>query len=381
MILLKETPFYAEKGGQVADIGTISAEKGLFTVTDCQSPYSGVIAHKGKVSEGLFRVGDVVTASIDEPRRLLIAAHHTATHLLHWALQQILGEHIRQAGSLVEPNRLRFDFNHHKGLSDEELKQIEDLVNEKIRENQSVSTYEISYDEAQGRDDIKQFFGEKYGSHVRVVDIHFSKELCGGTHAYHVGMLGYFRITKESSIASGVRRIEASCGKAAEEFVRQEEEILENAAALLKAKPANLEQRIRQLLDEQLQMKAEMKMLKKGQLKTLSDELAAQAKEGLLSAIVDVDGEDLGDLADGVMQKMQSGVVVLALTLDGRVQVAIRVSPDYIEKGIQAGALIKEISPKIGGGGGGKPGSAQAGGKNPAGIDEAFALIKNRVKS
>jgi len=380
LILLKETPFYAEQGGQVADIGAISGESAHFKVTDCQSPFSNVIVHKGKVEEGLFRVGDTVSASIDEPRRLLIAAHHTATHLLHWALQQVLGEHIRQAGSLVEPGRFRFDFNHHKAPSKEDLRQVEDLVNEKIRENQSVSTYEISFEEAQKRGEIKQFFGEKYGSHVRVVDINFSKELCGGTHAFHVGMIGYFRITKESSIASGVRRIEAACGKAAENFVRNEEEILEKSAALLKSQPAKLEQRVAQLLEEQAQMKLEMRTLKRGQLKGLTDDLASNAKEGLLTATVDIDPEDLGELADGILQKMQSGVVALAVKLDSRVQIVIKVSPDYVEKGIQAGALIKEISPAIGGGGGGKPASAQAGGKNPAGINDAFTLIQNAIK-
>ncbi|NGX59627.1 MAG: Alanine--tRNA ligase [Chlamydiae bacterium] len=379
LILLKETPFYAEKGGQVADIGLISNQTARFRVTDCQNPFPNVITHKGTLEEGLLKVGDTALASIDEPRRLNIAAHHTATHLLHWALQQVLGEHIRQAGSLVEQSRFRFDFNHHKALSPEEICQIEDLVNEKIRENQSVSTYEIPFEEAQKCAEIKQFFGEKYAAHVRVVDLNYSKELCGGTHAYHVGMIGYFRITKESSIAAGVRRIEASCGKAAEEFVRKEEEEIAKAAAFLKVQPAKLAERTSQMLDETATLRGELRTLKREKLKVLVHELAAKATNGLLTSIVDIEPEDLGELAEGIMQKMQSGVVALAVRLDSRVQLIIKVSPDFIEKGIQAGALIKQISSSIGGGGGGKADTAQAGGKNPKGIEEAFKTIQNFV--
>ena len=326
-------------------------------------------------------MGDKVFAAIDKPRRLNIAAHHTATQLLHFALQQILGSHIRQAGSLVEPNRLRFDFNHHKPLSREELIQIEDLVNAKVRENQSISTYEIPFDEAQNRGDIKQFFGEKYGAHVRVVDINYSKELCGGTHAYHVGMLGYFRILKESSIAAGVRRIEASCGKASEAFVRKEEANIQEMATLLKAQPTKLIERISQLLDENIHLKTQIRNLKRCNLKELSEKLAGEAQDGILTNIVDVDPEDLGELADDVMEKLKSGLVALAIKLPNRVQFIIKVSPDLVKKGIGAGSLIKQISSLIAGGGGGRPDSAQAGGKNPDGIEEAFKTIKQSVKT
>lgn len=380
-LLLKETPFYAEKGGQVSDIGLITNENARFRVANCQNPFPEVIVHRGILETGFFNVGDRVTAAIDEPRRLNIAAHHTATHLLHYALQQILGSHIRQAGSLVEPNRLRFDFNHHKPLSSKELARIEDLVNEKVRENQSVSTYEIPFDEAQNRGEIKQFFGEKYGAHVRVVDINYSKELCGGTHAYHVGMLGYFRILKESSIAAGVRRIEACCGKASEEFVRKEESHIQEMATLLKAQPAKLVERISQLLDENIDLKGHIRNLKRSQLKELSEKLAEEVQNGILTRIVDVDPEDLGELADNVMEKLKSGLIALAIKLPNRVQFIIKVSPDLVKKGIGAGALIKQISSLIAGGGGGRPDSAQAGGKNPEGIEEAFKTIRQSVKA
>lgn len=380
-VVLKKTPFYAEQGGQVADIGSLFNQNAEMTVTDCQSPYPGVIVHSGKLKTGIFNVGDKVTAAIDQPRRLQIAAHHTATHLLHYALHQILGGHIRQAGSLVDPYRLRFDFNHHKPVTREELQKIEDLVNEKVREDQSVSTYELPFQEVQRHPEIKQFFGEKYGSRVRVVDISYSKELCGGTHAYHVGMLGYFRITKESSIAAGVRRIEACCGKMAEEFVRKEEESFHEAAALLKAQPAKLGERITQLIEENAHLKEEMRSLKSRELKQLSEGLAKKASKSVLTALVVVDPADLGELADEVMRHMKNGVIAMAIQLPERVQIVIKVSPDFVQKGINAGALIKQISPLIGGSGGGRPDMAQAGGKNPEGIENAFKLIQQLISA
>jgi len=381
LIVLKKTPFYAEKGGQVADHGTITSKNALFTVSDCQSPFPDVIVHEGVLKKGTLKLGDKVEAAIDSVRRAQVAAHHTATHLLHYALQQILGAHIRQAGSLVETDRLRFDFNHHKPLTLEEIKAIEDLVNEKIRENQCVTTYELSFEEVQKHPEVKQFFGEKYGSHVRVVDIQYSKELCGGTHAVHVGMLGYFRITKESSIAAGVRRIEASCGKAAETFVRDEEAHLQEMATLLKTQPSKVVERLEALLDEQSEMKTEIKTLKRDQQKQLVSHLIAKAEENVIAQIVPVDPEDLGELADTTLAKLKSGVVALAAIFPGRVQIAVKISRDFVDKGLKAGALIKEVSSLIGGGGGGRPDSATAGGKNPDGAQKALDTIKQSVHS
>ena len=380
MVLLKKTPFYAEKGGQVGDSGVISSAPGRFVVTDCQSPFSDVILHHGKVKEGTLKVGQAVTAAVAEPRRLGIMAHHTATHLLHFALQKVLGAHIRQAGSLVEENRLRFDFNHHKALSQENIVEIEDFVNAKIRENQSVTTYEVPFEEVKNHPEIKQFFGEKYGSHVRVVDINYSKELCGGTHAYHVGMLGYFRITKESSIAAGVRRIEAVCGKAAEEFIRAEEKQIEETATLVKTKPAKLQEKVSQLLDENTSLKQELRTLKRTQLSQLSSELAEKIEDGLIAQVVDIASEDLNELGDLVLGKCKSCVVALAIRLEERCQLLIKVSDDLVQKGVSAGALIKKVAPLIGGGGGGKPNSAQAGGKKPSGIEEALKTLPSLIK-
>ncbi|NGX38717.1 MAG: Alanine--tRNA ligase [Chlamydiae bacterium] len=383
-LILKETPFYAEKGGQVADTGILSNKASRFQVQDCRNPYPGVIIHTGVLELGTLSTGDSVTAAIDEPKRQNISAHHTATHLLHWALQQVLGPHIKQAGSLVEANRFRFDFNHHKSLTPEEIRTLEDLVNEKIRENLSISTYEIPFDEAQNHPEIKQFFGEKYGSHVRVVDINYSKELCGGTHAYHVGMLGYFRITKESSIAAGIRRIEASCGKAAEEFVRKEEALLQESATLLKAQPTKLTEKVSGLLDENSSLKTQVRSLKRVHLRELAQSLSEKREEiggkSLVLSLVDVDAEDLSELADDLLAQLKSGVVALAVNLGTRAQLVIKVSPDLIKEGISAVSLIKEASPSISGGGGGRPDAAQAGGKNPDGIDAAFTTIKDRLQ-
>ncbi len=383
-ILLKETPFYAEKGGQVADIGTIDGEKARFAVKDCQAPFPGVILHVGKVEEGFFSVHDKATAHVDSARRQKIAAHHTATHLLHFALQEVLGAHIRQAGSLVAPDRLRFDFSHHKGVSPQEIEQIEDIVNEKIRGNGSVSTYEISFEEAQKRPEVKQFFGEKYGALVRVVDINsFSQELCGGTHAHHLGTLGLFRIIKESSIGSGIRRIEASVGAAAIAFIRSEEALMQEAANSLKIPVANLPDRIANLLEENLLMKQQLLSLKRGALKQLAQELAKKiepvGKFPFLAEVPPIQNEDLLLLCDELAALVPSSILVLGLKSAESAQLLVKVSADLVSRGASAALLIKTIAPLIGGSGGGRAESAQAGGKKPEGILEALKTAREFV--
>ena len=380
MVVLDRTPFYAEMGGQVGDQGTIFHHSAQFTVSSCHAPYSGVIVHGGRLDKGELIVGEPITARVEGNRRQLIANNHTATHLLHWALQKVLGEHIRQAGSLVDPTRLRFDFSHHKALSPQELRQIEDLVNDKIRENRAVETYELSYEEVQSRADIKQFFGEKYGSTVRVIDIDYSKELCGGTHTLRVGSIGLFKITKEGSISAGIRRIEAATGKAAELVVREQEELLESSAALLKTPAHNLQERISHLMEEGRQLSQELKTYRKAALKQTAKELAEKAeKVGMISyvcATVAVDTDLVADLAEEIMHHLRSGVIVLAVKLEGRCQLLVKVSPDLVQQGIQAVQLIKEIASLVGGSGGGKADSAQAGGKSPEGLPQAFEKAK-----
>ncbi len=381
MILLNKTPFYAEMGGQVGDTGVLNVHQDkIFKVADTKSPYKELIAHLGKMEKGSLKVDEQLTASIDVQRRQKIANNHTATHLLHWALHQILGEHVKQGGSVVEPGRLRFDFSHHKALTDQEIKHIEDMINTRIRENKPVRWYELNYEDVQKRDDIKQFFGEKYGSVVRVIDIDYSKELCGGTHTSAVGNIGLFKIAKESSIAAGVRRIEAVTGEDAEALARESEQALVDLAGILKTQPQKLQERIEKLIEENKQMAAELKNAKKAQVEGLVNHLISKAEminqTPLIAANVDLGPEELRLCADDVMSKWKTGVLVLATGSGDKCQVIARVSDDLVGRGVKAGDIIKAIAPIIEGTGGGKPNSAQAGGKAPQRIPEALAKTR-----
>ncbi len=383
MLILNTTPFYAEMGGQIGDTGQITKGSAVFLVEDTISPYPGVIAHLGRMAKGSLNKGDHVHAAVDEARRNEIQNNHTATHLLHWALQKVLGPHIKQAGSLVEDKRLRFDFSHHKSVTAEELREIEDLVNEKIRENLPVNAYEISYDEAQKRSDVKQFFGEKYGEKVRVIDLDFSKELCGGTHVKSVGSIGLFKITKESSIAAGIRRIEALTGRWAEKMVQQKEDLLDKAASLLKSTAPYVADRIQQLHEEMKVQALLLKTLIKGQMKELAVKMADHkeliGQTFLIASEITMSAEDLPTFAEELMQQLKSGVVALGAKTGERCQLFVQVSPD-LAKQFSAAMLIKEAAPFIQGGGGGKPTSAQAGGKDPTGLPKALAKIKQLLE-
>lgn len=382
-ILLDKTPFYPEKGGQVGDTGSLTHKEARFKVTYCYSPFPGIIAHVGTLEKGCLLLGEPLSAQVDKQKRQEIANNHTATHLLHWALQKVVGAHIRQAGSLVAEDHLRFDFNHHKALSKEEIRQIEKLVQEKIREGQKVQAYEISFEEAQKDPDIKQFFGDKYAAIVRVVDIDYSKELCGGTHAENVSTIGSFRIIKESSIASGVRRIEAYTGVKAEEWIYQQEDRLEKAAVLLKSSPLQLVGKTQNLIEENKILQTEVKTLKSSQLKQLTQTLLTKVQYvgsiPFLAQIVDT--QELNALSEQIAQELSSYVVILAYTAKDRCQVMIRVSKDLSQKGIFASSLIKEITPIISGSGGGKKESAQAGGKNPEGLLQAFEQVQKCLQN
>lgn len=385
MIVLDRTPFYAEKGGQVGDKGLLTGENSLFHVSDCQSPYKGIIAHLGKLERGAIRLKDPLMARVDLERRQSIANHHTATHLLHWALCKVLGDHVKQAGSVVAPDRLRFDFSHHKGLTQKEIRDIEDLVNAKIRENIAVKSYELSYEEAIQREEIKQFFGDKYDNIVRVIDIDYSKELCGGTHVKQLGSIGLFRIAKEGSIAAGVRRIEAVTGSWAEQRSREEENLLLSIADSLKTQPQKLIQRINSLLEENKELAQELKTLKSAHLKNIVADLINKAEEvqgiRFIAQEVALSSDEMRQLADDAVNALGSGVIVLAASLDGRCQLMARVSDDMIDKGIKASDLIKALAPIIGGGGGGKAHFAQAGGKTPEKISQALSTVRTLLSS
>lgn len=383
MLLLHTTPFYAEMGGQVGDTGKIEKDGNLFAVEDTISPFPGIIAHLGKMEVGSLKKGDAVSALVDPRRRAQIENNHSATHLLHWALQETLGAHIKQAGSLVDDQRLRFDFNHHKALSFEELRLLEDLVNEKIRENFSVQSYELSYEEAQKRDEIKQFFGEKYDKTVRVVDMECSKELCGGTHTEKSGSIGLFKIAKESSISAGVRRIEALTGRYAEKKVQEMEDLLTETATHLKSTPQKLSERTKQLVEENRELSLSLKAVRKQQMKDFANNLLEKVQMigslAFLSAEIDDPSLDLSECANLLMNKMQSGILALGMKKEGRCQLLIQVSSNQTNN-VSAVDLIKKTAPLIEGGGGGKPTSATAGGKNPSGLPKAFAKIKQIIE-
>ncbi len=383
MIILDKTCFYAEMGGQVGDIGHLTKNSVSFDVTDCKAPYKGVIAHIGKLETGSIKVGDELLATINVKRRQKIENNHTATHLLHFALHKILGEHIKQAGSVVDEERLRFDFNHHKALTKQEIEQIEDLVNNKIRENNPVNWYEISFEEAQKKAEIKQFFGEKYGNKVRVVDIEFSKELCGGTHVKATGNIGYFRIAKESSIAAGVRRIEAVSADAAELIARQDDHLIHAVANNLKTVPSKLQERIEKLLEENKQLGLELKNAKTKELKVIVDALLSEAQKiNDIPVILNSSKsspDDLRQIADEAMPRFKSGILVLSSLYLDKCHFVIRVTDDMVAKGKNANEFVKAISALIEGSGGGRPSQAQATGKAVHKLKEAENTLKELI--
>ncbi len=384
IILLDQTPFYAEMGGQVGDIGIINKDEAVFDVTDCCSPFAGIIAHMGKMKAGSLNLKEKIAAEVDPKRRASICSHHTATHLLHWALCKILGPHIKQAGSVVEPVRLRFDFNHHKALSKDELYEVEDLVNEKIRSDMSIKTYELSFEEAQQNKDIKQFFGDKYTDKVRVIDIDFSKELCGGTHASSLGTIGLFKITKESSIAAGVRRIEAVTGYYAEQFVRQKEKMIDGLCEELKTSEHKLALSIRHLQEENKALQKTIKSLKSEQLNIIKDHLLKQVikKENCQYLIekVDVSSSELLPLATLLQEQLHPAIIILGSSSEDKCNLLVKMSKELIETVVSAKDLIGQISPFIDGKGGGKLDQAQAGGKKPQGLAEALNKAKSIIE-
>lgn len=379
-IFLKETPFYAEMGGQVGDSGSLQSSHHFFTVTDCIAPYKGLTAHVGKLTKGSLKIGDPLEAIVNTERRQKIANNHTATHLLHWALHKVLGEHIKQAGSVVDPYRLRFDFSHHKALTIDEIRKIEDLINEKIRENLPVKCYEIPYDEAVKKDEIKQFFGEKYGAVVRVIDIDYSKELCGGTHTSSVGTIGLFRISKESSIAAGIRRIEAVTGADAEALNRENEDSLLTISQKLKTPLHLIQERVDKLLEENKQLSVELKQHQSKRIDALVESTLQQIqKKGSIHYIlseVPLANEELRPFVDKVLERMGSGLVVIALSLSDKCQLIAKVSDDLVKKGYSANDLLKVGLAVVDGSGGGKPPLAQGSGKSPQKIGEALKKIE-----
>lgn len=380
-LILEMTPFYGEGGGQIGDSGTISHDSSHFSVSKATKPFPGIIQHTGILEKGTLLLGEPVTASVTKSQRTMVARNHTATHLVHWALEKVLGSHIRQAGSLVEFDRFRFDFSHHKQMSEEEIRKVEELCNEKIKSNGKVSTYSSSYETIKQKNEIKQFFGEKYGSEVRVVDIdHFSKELCGGTHVHSLSEIGLLRITSESSVAAGVRRIEGVTHEFAEKFMYSREDLLKNLCTLLESPLAKAKDSLFILLEDQKKMKEELKALRRIQISQMKQDLLREkvliGSIPLIMKEISLPKEEFQTLANDLMQEMKEGALLLATKEEGKCQLLLRCSPKLIEKGIHANKILPEIAKPIGGSGGGKPESAQAGGKDPSRIEESFQIAK-----
>lgn len=380
ILILDKTPFYAEMGGQVGDKGVISKRNYTFEVQDCSSPYLGVIAHIGVMKSGKLNKGDKVKASIDTKLRRATESNHTATHLLGYALYEVLKTPIKQAGSLVEADRFRFDFNYHKSLTSAELRHIEEVVNEKVREDSSVKDYELPYSEVQNRSDIKQFFGEKYGEKVRVIDIGYSKELCGGTHTSRTGTIGLFKIIKESSISAGTRRIEAVTGRAAERLFQQKEDLINDIASLVKANEQTLAIKIQHLIQTNKELEATIKDLKFKESASLAKSLSTLAKEkgGVKYLVKEVQSDSAASLADNIAE-LNGGVVALGVKGKDKCQVVLRAGVAAIKKGIFADELIKLILPIIDGSGGGKKEGAQAGGKVQS-LNAALDAIAKKIE-
>jgi len=388
-VFVDETPFYATMGGQSADTGIITTAEGTFEVKDTIKLSGGKVGHIGVVTSGMIKVSDMATLTVDSARRSNTCKNHSATHLLQKALRTVLGTHVEQAGSFVDNDRLRFDFSHFSAMTAEELKKVEDIVNEQIAASIPVVTDVMTVDEAKAAGAMA-LFGEKYAEKVRVVKMgDFSMELCGGTHVANTGVITTFKILSESGVAAGVRRIEAITGNAVFEYYAEMEAKVNDAAKLLKATPANLLDKIEHLLAEMKALSSENESLKSKAAKDALGDVMDQVVEVkgvklLATSVSGVDMNGLRDLGDTLKEKLGEGVVVLASDCDGKVNLVAMATDAAMGSGAHAGNLIKGIAALVGGGGGGRPNMAQAGGKNPAGIEaaikEAAVVLEGQIK-
>ena len=387
-IVLRETPFYPEGGGQVGDTGGIAGPGGLAQALDTRKPAGDVIAHSCEIAQGALALGDAVRASVDAERRLDVARNHTATHLLHAALRDALGSHVRQAGSLVAPDRLRFDFTHVSGVGREELSEIERRVNEAVRADHALVKSEASHRDATASGALA-FFGDRYGERVRVVrigeeDAPVSFEVCGGTHLERAGQIGLFRVIGESSVGAGVRRIEAVTGRVADEWINGRLSRLEEAAALLRASPAELPQRIEALLAQVEEARRASRTDQRESARQEAEAILAQARDVGGASVIAArsaapDAAALREMGDRVRDKIGSGVVVLGALLNDRPSLLAMVTDDLVERGLSAGAIVDAAAREMGGRGGGQARLAQAGGKDASRLDAALAAVAGVV--
>ncbi len=383
-VFLDRTPFYAESGGQVGDHGTIKTANGLVEITDCVKVVGGKTAHMGKVVEGTIMVDDAVTATIDMKHRMASSRNHSATHLLQKALRTVLGTHVEQSGSLVTADRLRFDFTHFSGMTQEEIKEVERLVNDAIFASLPIEAEEMGIDAAREKGAMA-LFGEKYGDVVRVVDMGgYSIELCGGAHLKNTAQVGSFKIVSENGIAAGVRRIEALTGEGALAHYQAQEEEIRTLSALAKTSPDKLVARVEQILAEQKELAKELEKLKAKMAGGAADEMLSKKVDingvaVLAAEVKDMDGNAMRTLGDQLKNKLGSGVIVLAGEAGGKVSLIVMATDDVVKKGAHAGNIIKAAAAVCGGGGGGRPNMAQAGGKDASKIGEALEKAKEVV--
>lgn len=388
-VIVSETPFYATMGGQMADTGVITSGDSIFIVEDTIKLQGGKIGHVGTVKCGSFKKSDTVCLSVNEERRLATAKNHSATHLLQKALRIVLGTHVEQAGSMVDEEKLRFDFTHFSALTDEELERIENIVNEEIEAGLSVDTQIMTLEEAK-KTGAMALFGEKYGESVRVVKMgDFSMELCGGTHVPNTGIIRAFKIISEGGVAAGVRRIEALTSKAVFDYYNDIENKLLNAAKSAKSDTTGLAKKIESFMNEIKALKSENEKLKnklaKDSLGNVLDNVIKVGDVNLLTVkLENTDMDALRNLGDSLKEKIDNAVIVLASANDGKVSLITMASDGAVKCGAHAGNLIKAIAPLVGGGGGGRPNMAQAGGKNPSGIDNALSeaekILETQIK-
>ncbi|PYM52574.1 MAG: alanine--tRNA ligase [Candidatus Rokuibacteriota bacterium] len=382
-MILDRTPAYAESGGQIGDTGTIAGRAGRGQLLDTYYRGSKLIVHRVRVVRGEFHENEDVAVSVETPRRQRLRQHHTGTHLLHSALRRVLGPHVAQAGSLVAPDHLRFDFSHGAQVKDREIVQIEELVNEQVQANVEVARMEMDLDEAL-RMGALALFGEKYGDRVRVVKIgDFSTELCGGTHLERTGELGLVKVTTEGAVASGVRRIEAVAGSAALETVARKEAALREAAEILKIAPLEVPKRLAKLLEEQRLLEKQLAAFEVKLARSRAEELVRAARQvngvAVVTGRIDgLDADGLRAVADTLRDRLGSGVVCVGSVVDGKVNLVAAVTTDLVKR-VQAGRLMQEVARAVGGRGGGRPDLAQGGGPDPSRLDDALKLVHDLV--
>ncbi|WP_035881598.1 alanine--tRNA ligase [Cupriavidus metallidurans] len=384
VVVLDNTPFYAESGGQVGDQGTLVSGPAVFAVADTTKIQSDVFGHQGTLANGALKVGDTVAAQVDAVRRARTVRNHSATHLMHKALREVLGTHVQQKGSLVDPDKTRFDFSHNAPLTDAQIRQIEEIVNAEILSNAPTVAQVMPFDDAV-KSGAMALFGEKYADDVRVLSIGTSKELCGGTHVTRTGDIGLFKIVVEAGVAAGIRRVEAITGDNALHYLQSLDARLNEAAAALRAQPSELVPRIGQVQDQVRALEKELEKLKSKLASSQGDELAAQAVDvkGLKVLAAQLDGADvktLRETMDKLKDKLQSAAIVLAAVADGKVSLIAGVTADATSK-VKAGELVNFVALQVGGKGGGRPDMAQAGGTDPANLPKALAGVTEWVSA